>query len=409
MQSCRELKKYISEGRSIVKEIESETFEDNPPLFREYMSATPDFKMLMDNQFKNVKTHARLLSKAMWYEWRMKLQDGLKEGLVKIRGEMEEDDESLKRQQELLDSVLPGVLARYEKLAKEHADLETYVEELAECDPEELKSARDELVSVESDIEAKKREIAELRGRLEETESEIEQVSSRKQECLEEIKEAEKIREECRGWSTTEINLHKGTLHFHSLLAPRQLQAKNTANHSLHSPGRSSRERTRLVGDGRVGNPSLTSLQARNRARLRCIVLQARPAKLADRCVVHRDQPRWRRTSRDARARILPAAHSRLCPRAPTEPHQDQRHARHGPCGLGRRGAGRQGRAGRQRYVPYQGHQDIGLVDCGCFEPNDGAAEDTGRSHAQCQGRRWREWGAGFGGARGEGLLRGEL
>lgn len=183
------------------------------------MSATPDFKMLMDNQFKNVKTHARLLSKAMWYEWRMKLQDGLKEGLIKIQREMEEDDESLKRQQDLLNSALPGLLVRYEKLAKEHADLETYAEELAECDPEELKSARDELVGVESDIEAKTREIAELRSQLEKTETEVEQVSSRKQECLEEIKEAEKTREECRGWSTTEINLHKGTLHFYSLLA----------------------------------------------------------------------------------------------------------------------------------------------------------------------------------------------
>ena len=174
------------------------------------MSATPDFKMLMDNQFKNVKTHARLLSKAMWYEWRMKLQDGLKEGLVRIGQDMDGDDESLERQKELLDSVLPGVLARYEALSKEHADLKVYAEELAECDPEELRGARDELVGVESDIEAKKKAIAELRGELGVTESEIGEVSAKKQECLEEIKEAEKIREECRGWSTTEINLHKG-------------------------------------------------------------------------------------------------------------------------------------------------------------------------------------------------------
>ncbi|SPO07684.1 related to spindle pole body protein [Cephalotrichum gorgonifer] len=207
--SCRELKKYISEGRRIVKEIEGETFEENPPLFREYASATPDFKMLMDNQFKNVKTHARLLSKAMWYEWRMKLQDGLKEGLVRIAEGMDEDAESLERQQKLLDSVLPDVLARYETLSKEHANLETYAQELAECDPEELQGARDELVSVGDDIEAKKKAIAELRRELEDTELEIEKASVKKQECLDEIKEAEKIREECRGWSTTEINLHK--------------------------------------------------------------------------------------------------------------------------------------------------------------------------------------------------------
>ena len=54
--SCRELKNYISEGRSIVKEIEADTYEDNPALFREYMDAAPDVKSIMDNQFKNVKT-----------------------------------------------------------------------------------------------------------------------------------------------------------------------------------------------------------------------------------------------------------------------------------------------------------------------------------------------------------------
>ena len=93
--SCRELKKYISEGRRIVKEIETDTFEENPPLFREYMSAAPDVKALMDNQFKNVKTHARLLSKAMWYEWRMKLQDGLEAGLLRISEGLDADEQLL--------------------------------------------------------------------------------------------------------------------------------------------------------------------------------------------------------------------------------------------------------------------------------------------------------------------------
>src|SRR5580700_2650781 len=102
IQSCRELKKYISEGRSIVREIENETFEENPPLFREYILATPDIRVLMDSQFKNVKTHARLLSKAMWYEWRMKLLDGLKVGLHKISEGMDADGEILHHQQELL-------------------------------------------------------------------------------------------------------------------------------------------------------------------------------------------------------------------------------------------------------------------------------------------------------------------
>ncbi|KAK0632985.1 hypothetical protein B0T14DRAFT_560618 [Immersiella caudata] len=207
--SCRELKKYISEGRRIVREIESETFVENPPLFREYMSASPEFKTIMDNQFKNVKSHARLLSKAMWYEWRMRLQEGLSEGLLQISDGMEEDDKVLRRKQELLDSILPAMMNRLEELETEQEDLEAVARELADCDPEELQRARDELVSMDADIAEKTKKIAELRALLEESEKGIQTLGQQKQQCLEEIKEAEKIREECRGWSSTEIGASK--------------------------------------------------------------------------------------------------------------------------------------------------------------------------------------------------------
>ncbi|KAK3336620.1 hypothetical protein B0T19DRAFT_489702 [Cercophora scortea] len=207
--SCRELKKYISEGRRIVRDIESETFEENPPLFREYMSASPEFKILMDNQFKNVKSHARLLSKAMWYEWRMKLQDGLKEGLVKISEGMAEDDKLFRKQQGLLSSVLPAMVKRFEALEREHEDLVAVAQELAECDPAELEEAREELVSLDAGIAEKSKKITELRRHLAESESIIESSLNLKQQCLDDIKEAERIREECRGWSSTEISALK--------------------------------------------------------------------------------------------------------------------------------------------------------------------------------------------------------
>ncbi|KAK0630127.1 hypothetical protein B0T17DRAFT_527566 [Bombardia bombarda] len=207
--SCRELKKYISEGRRIVRDIESETFEENPPLFREYLTASPEFKVLMDNQFKNVKSHARLLSKAMWYEWRTKLQEGLKEGLIKISEGMDEDDALLQKQQELLSSVLPAMLKQFEALEQEHDDLEAVARELADCDPADLAAARGELVSLDKDIADKTKKIAELRRQLSESESGIESSTARKQLCLDEIKEADKVREECRGWSSTEISALK--------------------------------------------------------------------------------------------------------------------------------------------------------------------------------------------------------
>ncbi|KAK3301078.1 uncharacterized protein B0H64DRAFT_303606, partial [Chaetomium fimeti] len=208
--SCRELKKYISEGRRIVHEIETETFEENPPLFREYMTASPEFKVLMDNQFKNVKTHARLLSKAMWYEWRMKLQDGLKEGLLKTAEGMDNDDKLLSKQQELIASILPDMVKRFEALELEHGDLEAVAQELADCDPQDLEDARSELASVDKSIEEKTRKLAELRRELDESVQGFEALTQQKQQYLEEIREADKIREECRGWSSEEISKHKG-------------------------------------------------------------------------------------------------------------------------------------------------------------------------------------------------------
>ncbi|KAF7549290.1 hypothetical protein G7Z17_g6475 [Cylindrodendrum hubeiense] len=204
--SCRELKKYISEGRRMVKEIETDTFEENPTLFKEYMAATPEVKALMDNQFKNVKTHARLLSKAMWYEWRMKLQDGLKDGLLRIDEGMEADQESLEKQKVLLDSVIPALQARYDALVEESSNLEEVAQELADCDPSELEAAREELSSLDDDIEHKKRLIAQLREQYQASEADIEALTAQKQQCLGDIKESETIREECRGWTSTEVN-----------------------------------------------------------------------------------------------------------------------------------------------------------------------------------------------------------
>ncbi|KAI8965443.1 Spc7-domain-containing protein [Daldinia sp. FL1419] len=207
--SCRELKKYISEGRRIVREIESETLEENPPLFKEYMTATPEYKLFLDNQFKNVKSHARLLSKAMWYEWRMKLQDGLKEGLLKIEEGMAADEQLLHQEQELLDSILPRLVEKFASLELEHSNLQSAAQELAECDPEDLQAARSELTELDSDMEAKTKKIEQLRQQLSEAESGIDGLSQKKKECVADIEEAEKIREQCRGWTSNEVSTLK--------------------------------------------------------------------------------------------------------------------------------------------------------------------------------------------------------
>ncbi|KAL8717203.1 MAG: hypothetical protein Q9225_005538 [Loekoesia sp. 1 TL-2023] len=203
--SCRELKRYIAEGRSIVREIEADTYEDNPALFREYMTAPPDMKALMDNQFKNVKTHARLLSKAMWYEWRMKLLDGLKEGLVQISDGMDGDATILSQQEQLLESVLPKLVEENGRLQNEHQTLQAQADELASCDQNELRHAREQLAGVDSDLQAKKTLLRELQKDLQAKEKRIQDAVEQRDEYLAQIKEAGRVCQESRGWKMSEV------------------------------------------------------------------------------------------------------------------------------------------------------------------------------------------------------------
>lgn len=189
----------------MVREIETETFDENPPLFQEYISATPDVKKLMDSQFRNIKTHSRLVSKGMWYEWRMKLLDGLRDGLITIAEGMTSDADVLAKQQELLSNVVPELVQKYETLLQQEADLQTAAEEIANCNQEDLAEARECLVALDADIESKKALVQELRTQMEDNEARFQVATERKQACLDEIREADKIREECRGWTGSEI------------------------------------------------------------------------------------------------------------------------------------------------------------------------------------------------------------
>lgn len=204
------MKSYISEGRQIIRSIEEETLADNPPLFREYVTARPDIRLLMDNQFRNVKTHARLLSKAMWYEWRMKLLEGLKEGLDRHVEEMQADDSLLSEQEAILQSVVPELVEKRALLNSEASRMQEIVDEMENIDPNELRMARERLAKVDAEIERKKRQLSEMQEDLQNKTDTIEAGAELKAEFLEQIREAERVREECRGWSIKEVNALKG-------------------------------------------------------------------------------------------------------------------------------------------------------------------------------------------------------
>ena len=164
----------------------------------------------MDNQFRNVKTHARLLSKSMWYEWRMKLIEGLKEGLVRHVEEMNEDDATLSKQERLLDSVVLDLVEKHASLETQAHDLRQRAEEMENCDQEELRRKREKLATVDAEIAKKKRLLEEMQEDLQDKNNTIEAGTELKAEFLQQINEAERVMEECRGWSVKEVNELKG-------------------------------------------------------------------------------------------------------------------------------------------------------------------------------------------------------
>ncbi|KAF2476553.1 Spc7-domain-containing protein [Lindgomyces ingoldianus] len=208
--ACHEMKKYISDGRHFVRTMEGNVMEENPLLFSEYLTAPPDQRGIMDTQFKNLKTSARLEARGEWYGWRSTLLRDLKAGLLVTMEGFNRDESVLVEQEKLLDAVLPTLVQQHGQLDIECKQLQQRHDELNSCDREELEQTREQLVATDAELEEKRQLVARLQDELAEKEARINAVKERKIECIQEIKAAERVREECRGWSTSEVNDLKG-------------------------------------------------------------------------------------------------------------------------------------------------------------------------------------------------------
>ena len=204
--ACRELKNYIEEGRSIMREIETETYEDNPPIFHEYTTATPEMRAQMDNQFKNIKIFARLQSKKQWYEWRTKLHEGLQEGMLKVLRDLEKDKELLRERRDKVDAVYPALLAEYESLERERIQLEAFAAQLGGDDQEALIAARVQKGQLTASIVRHKDETARLEAEMQASKARVIEMKKEREQYLKELEEAKRVQEERRSWSHQEIS-----------------------------------------------------------------------------------------------------------------------------------------------------------------------------------------------------------
>ncbi|KAK5130779.1 hypothetical protein LTR08_001669 [Meristemomyces frigidus] len=203
--ACHELKHYISEGKKVIKQLEVETHRETPPLIQAYVSASTDQSVALDSQMRDMKTHARMRSKEMWYAWRSQLLDDLMKALSGIGEGMLKDDEVLQRAEQILDEVLPGLVKQQEALQEEAERLEQAASATSEEEKEELAAARERLLEVDDELEKKQKVLKKLQHETHKQEAVAGDLQENRLEFNAAIQEAERVREACRGVSLNEI------------------------------------------------------------------------------------------------------------------------------------------------------------------------------------------------------------
>jgi kinetochore protein Spc7/SPC105 len=168
----------------------------------------------MDQQFRNVKTHARLTSKSMWYEWRMKLLEGLREGLDKHVTGMDVDYMALRHEEALLTPMIQDLLSRHDALVEEVEGLRLRETEAENEDVDEKDKVRKRLAGVEKRLEERTTYLLQLERQQEENGRRVVAAKDLKEELEANIKEAERFRAENRGWSAKEVVEARGMLYF---------------------------------------------------------------------------------------------------------------------------------------------------------------------------------------------------
>ena len=210
--ACHELKRYISDGKRVIKELELETTRDTPPLMQVYMAAGSNRKATIDTQMRDIKTHARLRSKEMWYAWRSQLLEDLMKALQGIGEGLIRDDETLQHAEQILEQVLPRLLEQREGLVAEAERLEEEVSATSGEEKEELEAARELVQAKGYEVREKQKVLEALRAQMREQETMAGNLEESREEFAAAIKEAERVKDACRGVSVNEIAGLKGVL-----------------------------------------------------------------------------------------------------------------------------------------------------------------------------------------------------
>ncbi|KAF2153275.1 Spc7-domain-containing protein [Myriangium duriaei CBS 260.36] len=210
--SCRELKKYMSEGKEFLAQLEEEVAADPPPFMRAYVRGTAGQRALWDVMVSGVKARARATSRELWYGWRTQLLLGLQEGLAGIERGLEGDEKELRRRKEVVDGALPEALNERERLRMELEGLLERARMSEAEDKEALDAAREELVETDAVVVEQREVLRKLREELEEQERVAEMLIDTKAEAVAATEEAIRVREASRGISKEEVAAYQASV-----------------------------------------------------------------------------------------------------------------------------------------------------------------------------------------------------
>lgn len=203
--ACNALKQYIQDGRDVIKEIDDDACEDNPLLFKEYVDAPTELRAVMDSQFKNIKTHARLEAKGVWYDWRRTLIDNIMEKLLPISDGLQKDVKTVENGVAVLNSVMPELVKNWEKTKREFDKIEKLKQRIEKDDPQKLQEAREKLPALFNTIINMRQEGAKKREEAKKIDAEIREKEAQKAQLIASIEEAERIQEMNRSLNEDDI------------------------------------------------------------------------------------------------------------------------------------------------------------------------------------------------------------
>lgn len=208
--ACHELKHYMSEGRKIIKQLEVETYREQPPLLQDYVNASAHDRAILDSQMRDMKTHARFKSKEMWYGWRSQLLNDLIKGVSSIGDSLAQDELAIKEAEDFVEGTVPDLIAQHDLLHEQANALEEALTAIPDDEREELEGVRAQLARADKDLDEKRRLLEQLEQEGEEQEALIEDLAEARSETAAVIQEAERVREACRGISQEEITTLTG-------------------------------------------------------------------------------------------------------------------------------------------------------------------------------------------------------